>query len=461
MEGKKQLDMLHGSIWNKIPQFALPVAATAILEQLFNASDVAVVGNFTGADRTIAVAAVGANSPIIGLVVNLFIGIALGTNVVIANAVGHGNKEDVSKAVHTSVLLALLGGFLVACAGELLAAPILGLLNVPDDVFPLALLYLRIYLAGMPVILLYNFEAAIFRSVGETKIPLIALATSGILNVLLNLFFVAILHMTVNGVAIATVISNGVSSVLLYRRLRQTTQDIHLEPKQLRIDRGLLKRILRIGLPAGIQSAVFAISNIVIQSAINSLGTVVMAASSAAYNIEIITYDILNSFSQACTTFVGQNFGAGELRRCKKTLLLCIVEGIAALAVAITAILFFGKSLLAIFNNDQEVVNTGYIRLIMVMLSHSFSLLYEVMSGYLRGFGISLVPALLTTLGVCGIRIGWIQFVFPQSRTFQTIMTGYPVSLSATSLLILIALLCYRPSRRFANLQRKEETSHG
>ena len=461
MEGKKQLDMLHGSIWNKIPQFALPVAATAILEQLFNASDVAVVGNFTGADRTIAVAAVGANSPIIGLVVNLFIGIALGTNVVIANAVGHGNKEDVSKAVHTSVLLALLGGFLVACAGELLAAPILGLLNVPDDVFPLALLYLRIYLAGMPVILLYNFEAAIFRSVGETKIPLIALATSGILNVLLNLFFVAILHMTVNGVAIATVISNGVSSVLLYRRLRQTTQDIHLEPKQLRIDWGLLKRILRIGLPAGIQSAVFAISNIVIQSAINSLGTVVMAASSAAYNIEIITYDILNSFSQACTTFVGQNFGAGELRRCKKTLLLCIAEGIAALAVAITAILFFGKSLLAIFNNDPEVVSTGYIRLMMVMLSHSFSLLYEVMSGYLRGFGISLVPALLTTLGVCGIRIGWIQFVFSQSRTFQTIMTGYPVSLSATALLILIALLCYRPSRRFANLQRKEEASHG
>lgn len=461
MEGKKQLDMLHGSIWNKIPQFALPVAATAILEQLFNASDVAVVGNFTGADRTIAVAAVGANSPIIGLVVNLFIGIALGTNVVIANAVGHGNKEDVSKAVHTSVLLALLGGFLVACAGELLAAPILGLLNVPDDVFPLALLYLRIYLAGMPVILLYNFEAAIFRSVGETKIPLIALATSGILNVFLNLFFVAILHMTVNGVAIATVISNGVSSVLLYHRLRQTTQDIHLEPKRLQIDWGLLKRILRIGLPAGIQSAVFAISNIVIQSAINSLGTVVMAASSAAYNIEIITYDILNSFSQACTTFVGQNFGAGELRRCKKTLLLCIVEGIAALAVAITAILFFGKSLLEIFNNDPEVVSTGYIRLMMVMLSHSFSLLYEVMSGYLRGFGISLVPALLTTLGVCGIRIGWIQFVFPQSRTFQTIMTGYPVSLSATALLILIALLCYRPSRRFANLQRKKEARHG
>ena len=382
------------------------------------------IGNFTGADRTAAVAAVGANSPLIGLIVNLFIGIALGTNVVIANAVGQGNKEDVGKAVHTSVLLALLGGFAVACVGELLAEPLLGLLNVPEDVFPLALLYLRIYLAGMPVILLYNFEAAIFRSVGETKIPLIALATSGILNVMLNLFFVAVLHMTVNGIAIATVISNGVSSILLYRRLRQTTQDVHLEPKQLRMDIGMLKRILRIGLPAGLQSAMFSVSNIVIQAAINSLGTVVMVASSAAFNIEVITYYILNSFSQACTTFVGQNFGAGELRRCRKTLLLCIAEGILALTAAIATILFFGKSLLVIFNSDPEVVNTGYIRLVMVMLSHSFSLLYDVMSGYLRGFGISLVPALLTTLGVCGIRIAWTQFVFPQSRTFQTIMTG-------------------------------------
>ena len=259
MERKKQLDMLHGPIWNKIPQFALPVAATAILEQLFNASDIAVVGN-SGAGRTIAVAAVGANSPLIGLIVNLFIGIAFGTNVVIAHAIGHGNKEDVRKAVHTSVLLALLGGMLVAVAGELIAAPVLGLLNVPEDVFPLALLYLRIYLAGMPVILLYNFEAAIFRSVGETKIPLMALLASGILNVILNLFFVAVLHMTVNGVAIATVISNAVSSVLLYRKLRQTTQDIHLDPKLLRIDIGILKRILQIGLPAGVQSAVFRIT---------------------------------------------------------------------------------------------------------------------------------------------------------------------------------------------------------
>lgn len=453
---KKQLDMLHGPIWSKLPRFALPVAATAILEQLFNASDVAVVGNFTGEARTAAVAAVGANSPIIGLIVNLFIGIALGTNVVIAHAVGQGEKDVVQKAVHTSVLVSVIGGILVALLGELAAAPLLRLLNVPDDVFPLALLYLRIYLAGMPVILLYNFEAAIFRSVGETKVPLLALASSGVLNVALNLFFVAVLHMTVNGVAIATVISNAVSAAILYRRLRRSQAQIRLEPKRLRIDAEVLKRILRIGLPAGIQSSVFALSNIVIQSAINSLGTVVMAASSAAFNIEIITYDILNSFSQACTTFVGQNFGAGELRRCKKTLALCLIEGGVLLAAGIALILCFGRSLLAIFNSDPAVVATGYIRLMLIMVSHAFSLLYEVMSGYLRGFGISLAPALLTMLGVCGIRVVWIETVFPQSRNFQTIMAAYPVSLSVTALLIFITLLCYRPSKRFAALQRSE-----
>ena len=452
---KRQLDMLHGPIWDKIPRFALPVAATAILEQLFNASDIAVVGNFTGEVRTAAVAAVGANSAIIGLIVNLFIGIALGANVVIAHAVGRGDRETVCKAVHTSVLVALLGGALVAVLGELIAAPLLGMLNVPEDVFPLALLYLRIYLAGMPVILLYNFEAAIFRSVGETKIPLIALLASGVLNVALNLFFVAVLGMTVNGVAIATVISNAVSALLLYRWLRRTTMDIRLEPKRLRIDPATLKRILRIGLPAGVQSAVFALSNIIIQSAINSLGTVVMAASSAAFNIEIITYDILNSFSQACTTFVGQNYGAGQISRCKKTLFLCLAEGIIALAAALALILPFGRPLLAIFNSDPEVVATGYIRLTTVMLAHSFSLLYEVMSGYLRGFGISLTPAILTMVGVCGIRIAWIKLVFPQSRTFQTIMTVYPVSLAATMLLIFAALLVYRPSKRFAAIEKR------
>ena len=390
---QRQLDMLHGSIWNKIPQFALPVAATAILEQLFNASDVAVVGNFTGAESTIAVAAVGSNSPIIGLIVNLFIGIGLGTNVVIAHAIGYGDRASVEKAVHTSIVASLFGGAGVAVLGELAAAPLLTMLHVPADVFPMALLYLRIYFLGMPVILLYNFEAAIFRSVGETRIPLIALAGSG---------------------------------------------------------------VLQIGLPAGIQSAVFSFANIVVQSAINSLGTVVMAASSAAFNIEIITYDILNSFSQACTTFTGQNFGAGKPQRCKRVLALCLGEGMLILALAIGAILFFGKPLLSIFNRDPQVIETGYIRLMLIVTAHAFSLIYEVLSGYLRGFGISLVPAALTTLCICGIRISWIRLVFPKAPTFRTIMTVYPVSLSLTALVLFAALLYYRPARKFAALQNKK-----
>ena len=446
---RKRLDMLNGSIWNKLPLFAFPVAATAILEQLFNASDIAVVGNFTGAGKTIAVAAVGANSSIISLLVNLFVGIALGANVVIANAIGRRDKETVTKAVHTSIIVALLAGIGVSIAGELAAKPLLVSLQVPDDVFQEALLYLRIYLLGMPVILLYNFEAAIFRSTGDTKTPLVVLTISGILNVLLNLFFVAVLHMTVNGVAIATVVSNALSSVLLFYRLVKTKEMVHVELKELRVDRKILGQIMKIGLPAGIQSAVFAVANIVIQSAINSLGTIVMAASSAAYNIEIFVYDILNSFSQACTTFVGQNFGAGKIRRCRKVLILCIVEDAIATACAIILILLAGKNLISIFNNDPQVISVGYTRLIMVFSAYTFSMLYENMSGYMRGFGFSMIPAIVTTLGICGVRIFWIMEVFPSHKTFVGILTAYPVSLSVTALLIFIVLVIYRPSKRF------------
>ena len=444
----QRLAMVNGSLWDKIPQFALPVAATAILEQLFNASDIAVVGNFSGAASTVAVAAVGANSFIISLVVNFFIGIALGANVVIANAIGRQDEDAVHRAVHTAVVLAVLGGVLVTAPGELAAGAVLRLLNVPDEVFPYARLYLRIYLLGVPVILLYNFEAAIFRSVGDTKVPLQALAFSGVLNVALNLFFVIALHMTVNGVATATVLSNAVSSGLLFVRLQRSDKSIRLDCRDLRIDRSSLKKILQIGFPAGIQSAVFSVSNIVIQSAINSLGTVVMAASSAAFNIEVVAYDVLNSFSQACTTFVGQNYGAGKLQRCRKTLLLCLLEDAAASGLAIALVLGSGRFLLSIFNRDPEVISIGYTRLTIVFTAYFFSMLYEVMSGYLRGFGISLVPALLTMLGVCGVRILWITAVFPLHRTFKTIMLAYPLSLSATAVLLLIALLFYHPSRQ-------------
>lgn len=447
-EKRPKLDMLNGSIWNKIPQYALPVAATGILEQLFNASDIAIVGNFTGSQSTASVAAVGANSPLIGLILNLFIGIALGANVVIANAVGRKDKKQIHDAVHTSIVAALLGGVLLAILGELLVSTILQHLNVPAEVFPLALRYMRIYLIGMPAILLYNFESAVFRSVGETKMPLIALAFSGVLNVLLNLFFVIVCHRNVDGVAIATVISNVVSSCFLFYKLLKTDKFIHVDIKDLRIEMATFGKILKIGLPAGIQSAVFAIANIVIQAAINSLGTIVIAASSAAFNIEIFAYYIMNSFSQACTTFVGQNYGARQMKRCKKTLALCLIEDVIASAAAILIILFVGRQLLAIFNHDPQVIELGYTRLLLVFTAYIFSMMYELMSSYLRGFGISLVPALLTILGVCGVRIAWVYGVFPSSRTFRTLMMAYPISLSVTAVLIFIALIVYRPSNK-------------
>ena len=452
MEKRKRslaIDILNGPMWDKILRYALPVAATGILGQLFNASDIAIVGNFAEGDTVAAVAAVGANGPVIGLLLNIFIGIALGANVVIANAIGRGDKETVSRAVHTSIVAAVLGGIIVGLLGQLLAEPVLSMLQVPEDVFPLALKYMRIYLLGLPVIFLYNFEAAIFRSAGDTKTPLVALALSGVLNVILNLFFVVVLNKTVDGVAIATVLANVVSSVVLLRRLLRSELFIHVEFKNRRIDWKILWRILKIGVPAGIQGAVFSLSNIVVQSAINSLGKVTMAASSAAFNVEIMAYYILNSFGQACTTFVGQNYGAGQIDRCRKALKLCLIESVIATACAVCIALLSGKYLIALFNNDPEVIRLGMVRLKFIFMSYIFSTIYECMSGYMRGFGISLTPALLTIFGVCGTRIIWIYMVFPMSQTFETIMQVYPISLAINMVLIFCALIITRPSKRY------------
>lgn len=452
MEKRKRslaIDILNGPMWDKILHYALPVAATGILGQLFNASDIAIVGNFAEGDTVAAVAAVGANGPVIGLLLNIFIGIALGANVVIANAIGRGDSNTVSRAVHTSIVAAVIGGIIVGALGQLVAEPVLSMLQVPENVFPLALKYMRIYLLGLPVIFLYNFEAAIFRSAGDTKTPLIALALSGVLNVILNLFFVIVLNKTVDGVAIATVLANVVSSVVLLRRLLRSELFIHVEFKNLRIDWKILWRILKIGVPAGIQGAVFSLSNIVVQSAINSLGKVTMAASSAAFNVEVMAYYILNSFGQACTTFVGQNYGAGQIDRCRKALKLCLIESVIATACAVCIALLSGKYLIALFNNDPEVIRLGMVRLKFIFMSYIFSTIYDCMSGYMRGFGISLTPALLTIFGVCGTRIIWIYTVFPASQTFETIMQVYPISLAINMVLIFCALIITRPSKRY------------
>lgn len=446
---QKQMDITDGPIGAKIIKYAVPLAATGILQQLFNAADLAVVGQLPGEFGKSAMAAVGGNAPVIGLLVNLFVGIALGSNVVIANAIGQKDDRTVSKAVHTSIIFAVLGGIVLALIGELIAGNVVKLLGVPEEVFDMAVKYLRIYFLGMPVILLYNFESAIFRSCGNTKIPLIALAVSGALNVILNLFFVMVLHMDVDGVATATVISNLISAVILFVCLMKSTMKVKVYPKRLGVDGKTLLRILRIGIPAGVQSAIFSLANIVIQTSVNSLGTTVMAASSAAYNLEIFAYYVMNSFGQACTTFVGQNYGAGKNDRCRRTLKLCLIQSIIGTGVSCGLILLFGKTLLSVFNDDPAVIDIGYIRLQYIFLAYIFSFSQEIFSGYLRGFGVSAIPALCSIFGICGVRLGWIFTVFKRFPTFSTIMQVYPISLGITAIVIIVVTVILRPSKRY------------
>lgn len=441
-----RMDMINGSLSDKIFKYAIPLAVTGVLQQLFNAADLAVVGQFSGKE---AMAAVGSNAPVIGLLVNLFVGISLGSNVIIARSIGQGDNESISKAVHTSVIVAVLGGLLLTVLGEFLAPGVVKMLDVPGDVFPLAVKYLRIYLVGMPVILLYNFEAAIFRSCGNTQMPLAALVVSGILNVVFNLFFVLGLGMDVDGVATATVLSNLVSSVILFVALMKTEQVIQICPRKLRVHGDVLGQILKVGVPAGIQGMIFSFANIIIQSAVNSLGTTIMAASSAAYNLEVFAYYIMNSFGQACTTFVGQNYGAGKGDRCRKALKLCLLQSVTSTAVIAVLILVFSHPLLGIFNTDPDVIAAGQVRLRYIFFAYLFSFAQEVLSGYLRGFGVSFIPAACSVIGICGVRLTWIFTVFRRTPSFITIMQVYPISLGITAAVILAVTLAVKPSRRY------------
>jgi len=440
--------MTEGSLWNKILGFAFPLALTGILQQMFSAADLAVVGNFTEDLGEACMAAVGANTPIMSFIINGFLGISLGTNVIIANAVGRKDDKTIEKAVHTSLVVAIICGFATALIGQLIAEPLLRAQNISDEAVEMAIIYFRIYVGGLPVILLYNFEAAIFRGIGNTKLPFIALVISGVINVGLNLIFVIVFHRNVDGVATATVISNLISSIILLVCLKKTKTAAKFDVKKIGIDGPVLKRIMKIGIPASLQACVFSAANIIIQSAINSLGTVVAAASSAAFNLEIFSYYVLNSFGQACTTFTGQNYGAWKLDRCKKSLKLCMLEGIIIEGLMVTMLLLCGKSMIGIFTSNPELIEIGYVRVLFITTAHLFSLFYDVMSGYMRGFGISLSPALVTTGVICGIRIFWIYVIFERFHSFTTIMAVYPISLGVNALAILILLLIKRPAKR-------------
>lgn len=437
----KKIDMTHGSLWDKILMIALPLAASGILQQLFNAADVAVVGQFVGKE---AMAAVGANAPVVNILITMFTGISLGANVVISRYTGRKDKENAENAAHTAILVAVISGFFILVLGQCIARITLEMMSVPDDCLDMAVLYLRVYLCGMPVIFLYNFEAAIFQSQGDTKTPLMCLIISGIVNVILNLFFVIVIGMTVNGVALATVISNGISSMLLFAFLLKGKTPLTIEKQRFRIHADLLKEMLQIGLPAGLQGMVFSISNILIQSAVNSLGTDVVAGSSAAGNLEIIGYFVVNSFSQACTTIIGQNFGANQPERCHKTLMISLIESWIVGGTVSFLIIIFGKQLLRLFNSDPNVIAFGYQRLFWILSFEVINGTIDIISGAMRGYGESLTPALIALVCICGVRIVYIFTYFASHRSFTTLMLAYPISWVITVIVISAAYLIMR-----------------
>lgn len=437
----KKIDMTHGSLWDKILMIALPLAASGILQQLFNAADVAVVGQFVGKE---AMAAVGANAPVVNILITMFTGISLGANVVISRYTGRKDKENAENAAHTAILVAVISGFFILVLGQCIARITLEMMSVPSDCLDMAVLYLRVYLCGMPVIFLYNFEAAIFQSQGDTKTPLMCLIISGIVNVILNLFFVIVIGMTVNGVALATVISNGISSMLLFAFLLKGKTPLTIEKQRFRIHADLLKEMLQIGLPAGLQGIVFSISNILIQSAVNSLGTDVVAGSSAAGNLEIIGYFVVNSFSQACTTIIGQNFGANQPERCHKTLMISLVESWIVGGTVSFLIIIFGKQLLRLFNSDPNVIAFGYQRLFWILSFEVINGTIDIISGAMRGYGESLTPALIALVCICGVRIVYIFTYFAFHRSFTTLMLAYPISWIITVIVISAAYLIMR-----------------
>lgn len=432
----KTVDMTSGSLGKKILFFALPLALTGILQQLFNSADSIVVGRF--ASKT-AMAAVGTNSAVISLIVNLFVGVSLGANVVIARFTGQKDEDAMSRGVHTAVLISVIFGLIAAGIGEAIASPILHAMGVPAEVYPMAEAYLRIYLAGMPVIMLYNFESAIFRSQGNTRTPLICLVIAGVLNVVLNLFFVIVLHMAAAGVAIATVISNLVSSVLMFIILMRTKGPLHLQWSKLRIDGKILRRMMAIGIPSGIQGMMFSLSNLVIQSAVNSLGTDVMAGSTASLNIEIFAYYLVNAFGQATTTFVSQNYGAGLPDRCKKTTRIAFGQDLLVTAAMSALVIVFAPQLVRIFNTDPMVVHYGTIRVRWIVGAEIINVVMEIMSGAMRGYGKSLAPAIITFFGVCIVRIIYVYTYFRAHHTFSNLMMIYPISWVITAIVLVAA----------------------
>lgn len=417
--------MLYGSLADKVILFALPLALSSILQQLFNSADVAVVGRFAGSQ---ALAAVGANVANVGVFVNLLVGMSVGPNVVIARLIGQGKEEEVSRAVRTVIAMALFIGVGLMVLGWCIAGPLLEMTNTPDEVLAGAKLYFRIYIIGVPFITLFDFGTAILRSVGDTKRPMYVMLISGIVNVLLNLFFVIICHMSVSGVALATLISNILSAGLILYLLTKEESSIRWQMGSLALDLGYVKKVLQVGIPSGFQGMIFSLSNIFIQSGINSFGASTVAASSVALNFEYFAYAVSSAFAQGAVTFVSQNFGAKQMERCRKIYWLALAEGMGC--TALLSLVFTVKAhwFAGIYTTEQEVVEIAVIRMLHVMSLEALTVTYEVTAGTLRSIGYQLIPAVFTVLGTVGLRILWMYTVFRRVPTFEMLMNVYPVS---------------------------------
>lgn len=434
---KYEIDMCTGSLPKKILLFSLPLMATGILQLVFNAADIIVVGRYVGSH---ALAAVGSNGSIINLIVNLFMGISIGGSAVIAQHYGAGQYEDVSETTHTCMLTGIISGFIVMVIGVCCTPAILRLMDTPEDVLPLAVLYLRIYFLGMPGSMVYNFGAAVLRGVGDTRRPLVFLTFAGIVNVALNLLLVIQFNMSVAGVAIATVASQYISAGLVLWCMLKTDGCYHVVFKQLRLHRDKLVRILKIGVPAGLQGAIFSISNVLIQSSINSFGSVVMAGNAAAVNIEGFVFTSCNSVAQASLTFTSQNLGAGQYRRLRGITVWCLVLGVLLAEVTGFLAYGFGSPLLSFYNKDPEVISMGLIRLMLVGTTYGLDAIMDVLADIIRGMGSSVLPMIVTLVGACGFRVVWIYTVFAAYHDLRVLYISYPISWILTSL---THLVCY------------------
>ena len=431
--------MLQGPLFWNIVQYTIPIILTSLLQLLFNAADLVVVGRFCG---SISVAAVGATGSITNLMVNFFIGLSVGAGVTVAHALGGREEEAVHRTIHTALPTAIVSGIALTFIGVTYSETFLRLMDTPENVLPLSATYMKIYFSGVTFTMVYNFCASILRAAGDTKSPLIFLSIAGVINVVLNIFFVTVLHMNVAGVALATIISQGISAVLVVLVLMRRTDACKLTLSKMRFHRVQLAKILRIGLPAGIQSSLFSISNVLIQSSVNSFGDIFMSGNAAASNIEGFVYVSLNSFSQTAVNFIGQNMGARQLKRVRKILWICLGCVTVVGLCAGTAGYLLGPKLLSIYITDSaEAISYGMIRLSFICLPYFLCGLMDVSTGALRGMGVSVAPMLISVLGVCGMRIGWIYTVFrlPQFHTPQCLYLSYPISWTATFLCQMIA----------------------